>query len=255
VPSLSTSDPYTQDLSFRNHSLMSVDPNGILHALGTDQLGRDALSRMALAGRISLTIAVSAVTTSMMVGTALGLVAGYFGGGADSVISTVIDIQLSVPQLIVVIAVVATLGSSLPVLTLTLGLTLWPIYARVIRVNTISLREREFVEAARAIGATPARVILVHLLPSQVAPILVLGSFELGQVIILEAGLSYLGLGVQAPLPAWGSMLASAQDYLHTAPLLTILPGLAIFLVVACVNIISQRFTGEERGVRSVNLT
>lgn len=244
-PLLPICDPYTQDLLARTKPPMSVGSNGVLHILGTDSLGRDLLSRVTVAGRTSLLLAVSAVAVSLLLGTALGLLAGYAGGVVDNILMTLADIQLSIPRILLVIAVVAVVGPSLTNLALVLGVTSWVGYARLIRAQTLSYREREFVQAARALGATPQRLMGRHILPNAFPPLLILASFELGQMVILEASLSFLGLGVQPPLPAWGSMIFEGQPFLRSFPWLMILPGLAIFMVVAGVSFLTQWFTSE----------
>lgn len=244
-PLLPASDAYTQNLGLRTRPPLTIGPDGSLHPLGTDSLGRDLLSRLALAGRISLLLAVGAVVVSTILGTALGLAGGYVGGRVDNGIMGLADIQLAVPRILLVIAVVAVVGPSLTNLAIILGVTSWVGYARVVRAQALSLREREFVQAARALGATPTRIMLRHILPNAFPPALILSSFELGQMVVLEASLSYLGLGVQPPLPAWGSMINEGQAFLRTFPLLAILPGIAIFVVVAGVNFLTQAFTSE----------
>ena len=244
-PLLPVSDAYTQNLALRTRPLLTLGPDGTLHLLGTDSLGRDLLSRVALAGRISLLLAAGAVVVSMILGTALGLAAGYVGGRLDNAIMSLADIQLAVPRIMIIIAVVAVVGPSLTNLAIILGVTSWVGYARVVRAQTFSLREREFVQAARALGATPTRIMLRHILPNAFPAVLILSSFELGQMVVLEASLSYLGLGVQPPLPAWGSMIYDGQAFLRTHPHLTILPGVAIFTIVAGVNFLTQAFTSE----------
>lgn len=251
IPQLPGSDPYTQDLGAAIRPPSFTDPAGVAHILGTDALGRDLLSRLGLAGRVSFFIAGSAVLLSLVVGTTLGLIAGYVGGIWDAVISAASDIQLSLPRFLLLISVIALFGPTLPNLALTLGLTGWVAYARVARSQTMSLRAREFVDAARVIGASPARILLRHILPNELAPTLILASFDVGQVIILEASLSYIGLGVQPPLPAWGSMVHDGEAYLRTSPLLMVIPGLAIFFAVAGVNLLTQQFTSETSRYRA----
>lgn len=250
-PLLPVSDAYTQNLHLRTSPLLTVGPDGTLHLLGTDALGRDVLSRIALAGRISLLLAAGAVAVSMIIGVALGLAAGYSGGRLDNAIMSLADIQLAVPRIMVIIAVVAVVGPSLTNLAVTLGVTSWVGYARVVRAQTLSLREREFVHAARSLGATSARIMLRHILPNAFPAVVILSSFEFGQMVVLEASLSYLGLGIQPPLPAWGSMIYGGQAFLRTEPLLTILPGMAIFIVVAGVSFLTQAFTAEREVIVS----
>ena len=246
-PLLPASDPYTQDLLGRTKPPLYVGRTGVLHLLGTDSLGRDLLSRVTLAGRTSLLLASSAVIVSLIIGTALGLLAGYAGGKIDNLLMTLADIQLSIPRILLVIAVVAVVGPSLTNLALVLGVTSWVGYARLMRAQALSYREREFVLAARALGATAQRLMGRHILPNAFPPVLILASFEIGQMVILEASLSFLGLGVQPPLPAWGSMISEGQPFLRSFPWLMILPGLAIFMVVAGVSFLTQSFTAEQR--------
>lgn len=245
IPLLPSGDPYTQNLAARAKPPLYLGRSGQTHLLGTDSLGRDLLSRLALAGRISLLLAGSAVAVSTIIGTALGLTAGYIGGRVENAIMALADIQLSIPRILLVIGVVAVVGPSLTNLALTLGVTSWVGYARVVRAETLSLREREFVLAARGLGLSPQRIMARHVLPNVVPSVLILASFEIGQMVVLEASLSFLGLGVQPPLPAWGSMINEGQAFLRSSPWMMILPGLAIFMVVAGVNLLTQSFTSE----------
>lgn len=245
VPQLPSFDPFSQDLGAAKQGPLFTNREGTTFLLGTDAFGRDLLSRLALAGRISLLMAASAVAISLVIGTTLGLIAGYRGGRWDALISTACDIQLSVPRFVLLIAVIALFGSSLTNLAITLGLTGWVAYARVTRSQTMSIREREYVQAARLIGATPRRILTKHILPNQFVATVILASFDIGQVMIVEASLSFIGLGVQPPLPAWGSMVREGEAYLRSTPHLMILPGLAIFMVVAGVNFLTQQFTSE----------
>jgi peptide/nickel transport system permease protein len=247
LPLLPITDPYTQNLADRTQAPLSVSRTGQLHVLGTDALGRDLLSRLAVAGRTSLVLALSAVLVSLAIGTLLGLLAGYAGGTTDNLLMGLADIQLSIPRILLVIAVVAVVGPSLTNLALVLGVTSWVGYARLIRAQTLALREREFVLAARGLGAAPGWLMLRHILPNAFPPALILASFEIGQMVTLEASLSFLGLGIQPPLPAWGSMINEGQPFLRSFPWLMILPGVAIFIVVAGVNFLTQSFTGERR--------
>lgn len=244
VPFTPGYDPYKQDLFIgMTRPLETVD--GRLYLLGTDSLGRDLLSRLALAGQVSIVIAVSAVLISLMIGITLGLTAGFFGGWIEAAIMGLADLQLSIPRVLLLIAVAAIVGSSVFNLTLLLGLTSWVAYGRVARAMALSLREREFVLSATTQGAGPLWNIRKHLLPHVMSPLLIVGSFELGQVILLEASLSYLGLGIQPPLPSWGLMIAEGQQYLQTDPIISIAPGIAIFMLVAGIQFLSQRFTSE----------
>jgi peptide/nickel transport system permease protein len=219
--------------------------DGRFYLLGTDSLGRDLLSRTALAGRVSLLIGLSAVLISLATGVVLGLVAGYFRGWTENVIMGIADLQLSIPRVLLLIAVTAVLGSSVLTLTVLLGLTSWVAYGRVARAMALSLREREFVLSAITQGAGPIWNIRKHLLPNVLPQMVIVGSFELGQIIVLEASLSYLGLGIQPPLPSWGRMISDGQSYLQLDPWLIVVPGVAIFMLVAGVQFLSQSFTTE----------
>ena len=245
VPWLPGYDPYTQDLA--GSLLLPFDrlDNGQVSIFGTDKLGRDILSRMALAGRVSLFIGFSAVTISMVVGVTLGLVAGYRRGWTEAVIMGLADLQLSIPRVLLLIAVTAIIGPTVVNLTILLGLTSWVAYGRVARALSLSLREREFVLSAITQGATPVWNIRKHLLPNVLPQMVIVGSFELGQIIVLEAALSYLGLGIQPPLPSWGLMISEGQSYLEINPWLAVIPGLALFMLIAGVQFLTQSLTTE----------
>jgi peptide/nickel transport system permease protein len=206
------------------------------HPLGTDGLGRDILRRVALGARVSLSVAVSAVAISCVLGVAAGLVSGYFGGLVDDVLMRLADVQLAFPAIILFIGVLAALGPGVGNLVAVLGLSGWVLYGRVVRGETLSLREREFVIAARAIGARHPRVIARHILPNVMAPVIVLATFSAAGVVIAEASLSFLGLGVPVTVASWGSMLADGQDTLRQAWWPATIPGLAIMLAALSVN-------------------
>ena len=246
VPFLPIYHPYAQDLA-ASLAPPGDESSGTMHWLGTDILGRDLLSRLALAGRVSIGIAASAMAISLVLGVALGLLAGFFGGAIESVIMGLADLQLAIPRMLLLIAVISLAGPSIPVLIAILGLTSWVSYGRVVRAMALSLRQREFVLAATTLGASAAWNIRRHLLPHVMPQMIILASFELGQLISLEAALSYLGLGIQPPLPSWGLMISEGQAYLALDPWLTVLPGLAIFLVIAGVQFLTRAITGEDR--------
>ena len=252
VPWLPGYAPYTQDLASSLLPPFDRLDNGQLSIFGTDKLGRDILSRVALAGRVSLFIGLSAVAVSMVVGVILGLVAGYFRGWTETIIMGFADLQLSIPRVLLLIAVTAILGSTVFNLTILLGLTSWVAYGRVARALSLSLREREFVLSAITQGATPAWNIRKHLLPNVLPQMVIVGSFELGQIIVLEAALSYLGLGIQPPLPSWGLMISEGQSYLEINPWLTVIPGLALFMLVAGVQFLTQSLTTEGEEERDI---
>jgi peptide/nickel transport system permease protein len=252
IPWLPDYAPYTQDLASSLLPPFDRLDNGQLSIFGTDKLGRDILSRLALAGRVSLFIGLSAVAVSMVIGVILGLVAGYFRGWTETIIMGFADLQLSVPRVLLLIAVTAILGSTVFNLTILLGLTSWVAYGRLARALSLSLREREFVLSAITQGATPAWNIRKHLLPNVLPQMVIVGSFELGQIIVLEAALSYLGLGIQPPLPSWGLMISEGQSYLEINPWLTVIPGLALFMLVAGVQFLTRSLTTEGEEERDI---
>jgi peptide/nickel transport system permease protein len=247
VPFLPSYSPYTQDLTQGLAAPFAL-PH---HPLGTDALGRDILSRLALAGRTSILIALSALIISIVVGVTLGLIAGFFGRAADSVIMAVADLRLSIPIMMLLVMVIAVVGPGVMTLAVVLGLTYWVGYSRIARIVALSLREREFVLAARTFGGSSSWIIRKHLLPEVVPQLAIMGSFDLGVLIILETGLSYLGLGVQPPTPSLGAMIGEGQDFLQNDAWLCVLPGLAIWLLVGGVQILSQRFTAEGTASRT----
>ncbi len=252
VPLLPGYDPYTQDLGGSLLYPFEV-LEGKRSILGTDKLGRDVLSRIALAGQVSIVIGLSAVTISMFLGVMLGLIAGYFRGWTESLIMGLADLQLSIPRVLLLIAVTAIVGSTVFNLTLLLGLTSWVAYGRVARAMSLTLREREFVLSAITQGASPTWNIRKHLLPNVLPQMLIVGTYELGAIITLEASLSYLGLGVQPPLPSWGLMISEGQSYLELNPWLSVLPGTALFMLIAGVQFLSQAFTSEGAEDRRVS--
>lgn len=210
------------------------------HPLGTDQLGRDMLSRILYGSRVTLMVAAGAVAVGGLVGVTLGMISGYAGGWTDRILMRIVDMQLAVPLILLALIVIAAVGPSLQNLVLVLALTSWIRYARLVRGQVLSLREREFVLSARAIGAPPAAVLAAHILPNILTPVLIIGTLELSRVILLEASLSFLGLGVQPPSPSWGRMLAEGRTYIATAWWVTTFPGIAIVLAVLSVNFVGD---------------
>jgi ABC-type dipeptide/oligopeptide/nickel transport system permease subunit len=210
------------------------------HALGTDQLGRDMLSRLMYGARTSILLAGAGVALAAVVGVTLGLMSGYFGTRLDSVIMRVADVQLSFPYLLLAIAFMALLGTRLSNLVIVLVLRSWVVYARLIRVTVLSLKEREFITAARALGIGDWRIVARHVAPNVTASAIVVSTLQLAELIIVESSLSFLGLGVQPPLPSWGSMVSQGRDYISTAWWLVTLPGLAIVLTVLGTNLLGD---------------
>lgn len=226
--------PSAQDLAAR------LAPPSAAHLLGTDQLGRDVLTRVLSGARISLGIGVSVMLASLLVGSAAGLVAGLLGGWWDEVIMRVTDIFLAFPGLILAMAISAALGPSLTNVMIAVALVSWPTYARLIRAQVLALREREFVEAARALGSSQGRVAFRHLLPNSLAPLLVQGSFDVGNAILTAAGLGFIGFGAQPPTPEWGAMVSETRNYIAQAPWASSAPALAILVTVLAFNLLGD---------------
>jgi peptide/nickel transport system permease protein len=213
------------------------DPKFIL---GTDSLGRDVLSQLIYGARVSLLVGITVVAAGGTLGTLLGLVAGYYGGLLDDVIMRVADIQLAFPFILLAITFLAALGAGLENLILVLAVGSWMNYARVMRSQVLSLREKEFIEASHALGISDARILFRHLLPNAITPIIVIASFSVASTIIAEASLSFLGLGVRPSTPTWGAMLANGREYITDAWWLVVTPGVAIMLTVLSINILGD---------------
>lgn len=207
------------------------------HLLGTDELGRDVLSRVIYGARVSMGAGLVAVGTGLLISISLGALAGYQGGLLDQAIVGLIDIVWSFPVILLAIALVAIMRPGLISAMVALGLVTWPSYARVVRGQVLSVKHNEYVDAARATGCPESRILIRHVLPNTLSPIIVMTSLGVGNAIIVESTLSYLGLGAQPPLPSWGSMLSSARSFLHLAPWLTVAPGVTIVLVVLGFNL------------------
>ncbi len=226
---------------FTTNPRLSLAPPGGAHPLGADMMGRDILSRLIHGARISLAVAIGATTLGSGFGALLGLTSGYIGGWFDLIVQRIAEIMQSLPLLVMALVISASLGPSLPNTIIAIAIPLIPNVARVIRSNTLSLRELPFVEAAHAIGMSHTGIALRHILPNTLAPLIVLATAQLGSTILTEASLSFLGLGVPEPWPSWGRMLSdSAAEYMRTAPWLVIFPGIAISLVVFGSNLLGD---------------
>ncbi len=240
-PWLAPLDPGRQSIASRLAAPMTADPQGTMHWLGSDVLGRDVLSRLLYGARISLLVGLAAITVGGAIGILAGLLAGYFGGWIDDVMMRLADMQLAFPFVLLAIMFLVVLGPGVGNLILVLGIGQWVTYARIVRAETLSLREKEFVEAARALGDSTPAILFRTILPNIVAPLTVIASFNVASVILTEASLSFLGLGVPASVPTWGSMLAESRDTLLANKWwLAVFPGLAIMLTVLSFNIMGD---------------
>lgn len=251
APWLSPHDPYIQDLTYRTVPPVWYEKGTWLHPLGTDQLGRDYLARVFYGARISLLIGLSVALISGLIGTTMGMVAGYFGGKADMIVSFMITTRLSMPVILVALATVAIVGGSLWVVILVLGLLKWDRFAVVMRSATQQVRSLEYIAAAQAAGASTLRIILTEVLPNVIPHLIVIATLEAASAILLEAALSFLGLGVQPPLPSWGLMISEAKAYMFFSFWLIAIPGTALALLIFAINLagdgLHQLLTPEER--------
>lgn len=240
APVLTVHDPTQIDIVKRLNPPGWQDANGLVHLLGTDTLGRDVWARLVYGARISLLVGFSAVFIAGTLGVLLGLLAGFFGGTIDDVIMRLADIQLAFPFILLAISIIAVLGPGLFKVIAVLGISGWVQYGRIVRGQVISLREQEFVQSGRAIGASNWRIILRHILPNTWAAVIVIASFSVASTILAESSLSFLGLGVPPDVPTWGGMLAEGREYLELAPWLATFPGLAIALTVFGINVVGD---------------
>jgi peptide/nickel transport system permease protein len=240
APALAPGDPIKNSLLDRLTPPMWVTGGETKHPLGTDTLGRDVASRLLYGARVSLVVGFSAVLLAGVIGVALGLVSGWYGGRLDDALMRLGDVQLAFPVLVLAVAVLAVLGASMTNLILVLGVTGWITYARIVRGEVLTLRERDFVAAARALGAPDRWILVRHLLPNVLPPITVVATFSVARTIIAEASLSFLGLGIPAPEPSWGAMLDEGRNYITTGWWLALFPGLAILLLVLGINLVGD---------------
>lgn len=239
APLLAPADPIKAGFATR------VKPPSILgydsgFVLGSDNLGRDVLSRILYGGRVSLWVAVQGVVGAGLVGVMLGLISGYVGGWFDDLIQRIVDVQLAFPVILLAIAFVAVVGTSEAAIVGVLIVSGWVIYTRTVRASVLSVKHNEYIQAARALGANDIRIVVRHLLPNVTAPIIVVATVQLASMLLLESGLSFLGLGIQPPTPSWGKMLAEGRDYLSNAWWLSTMPGLAIALAVLGANLLGD---------------
>jgi peptide/nickel transport system permease protein len=236
APWLAPHDPVRQTLRARLAAPTLAAADGKAHPLGTDHLGRDVLSRTIYGARVSLLIGFAAVAVGGLVGAGLGIVAGYRRGWVDTVIMTVADAQLAFPFILLAIGIIAVLGPSFPTLIVVIGLSGWPGYARVLRGQVLVLRSREFVDAIHALGGTVVRIVARHIVPNVLSTLVVIGTLELARSIVLEATLSFLGLGIQPPTPSWGGMVQEGREYLDSAWWIATFPGLVLMLTSVAVS-------------------
>jgi peptide/nickel transport system permease protein len=236
APWLSPQDPTRQSLRGRLAAPTLEGADGRAHLLGTDHLGRDVLSRVIWGTRVSLLVGFAAVVVGGLIGATLGILAGYRGGWLDSAIMTLADAQLAFPFILLAIGIIAVLGPSFPTLILVIGLSGWMSYARVLRSQVLVLRSREFVDAIHALGGSVGRIIRRHILPNVLSTLVVIATLELARSIVLEATVSFLGLGVQPPTPSWGGMVYEGREYLDSAWWISICPGLVLMLTSLVVS-------------------
>jgi ABC-type dipeptide/oligopeptide/nickel transport system permease subunit len=237
---IAPASPTDQQLGERLRPPAWMEGGTTNHLLGTDSLGRDVYSRVIYGARTTFLVALVSSLIGGIGGTALGLLAGYHGGVLDELVRKLVDMQLAFPYLLLAISALAVAGRSLPVLVVVLALSSWPAFARIIRGEVLSLRERQFIEGARAIGCDDARILLTHVLPGVTASLCVVWSFDLARVVVLESSLSFLGLGVQPPTPSWGMDLSESRQFLQIAYWTVLFPGLAISLVVLAANLVGD---------------
>ncbi len=240
APWITPQDPFLQNLDARMVPPAWMDGGSAVHLLGTDQLGRDYFSRLIYGARISMLIGVLVVVCSGIIGTALGVIGGFFGGRVDAVVMFIITCRLSIPLILVALTVVSFVGSSLTIVVLTLGLLLWERFAVVARTTTMQVRTLDYISAAWAAGCSRRHILLREVLPNILHHLIVVATLEMALAIILEATLSFLGLGVPPPLPSWGLMIAEAKDYMYFSPWVIMIPGIALFVLVLGINLLGD---------------
>lgn len=240
APWLAPDDPYKQNLAARLLPPVWSHGGNWMHVLGTDQLGRDYLSRLIYGSRVSLSIGLGAATLGGLIGVTLGLLGGFFGGKVDQVVNFILSCQLAMPRLLLTMALVFVLGGSVTVVMAVIGLTHWTFYLVVTRSATFRMRELDFVAAARSLGCSRARIMFAEILPNLLNEIIVIFTLEVGNAMLSEAALSFLGLGVPSPIPSWGLMIADGKAAMFYRPWLVVIPGAALFLVVIAINLLGD---------------
>jgi len=240
APVLAPHDPYDQQLSRRLINPIWHADGTWTYPLGTDSMGRGYFSRLMYGARISLLIGISAMLISGIIGSTIGILAGYFGGKVDMVISFLITVRLAMPVVLVALAVVALIGGSLQVVIFVLGLLIWDRFAVVMRSSTQQLRSLDYINAAKAAGCSTLRILLTEILPNILNNLIVVATLEMARAIILEAALSFLGLGVQPPLPSWGLMISEGREYMLFSPWIITIPGVALFMLVLSINLLGD---------------
>lgn len=240
APVLAPHDPYNQQLSDRLINPIWHADGTWTHPLGTDSMGRDYLSRLIYGARISLLIGLSAMIISGIIGSTIGVLAGYFGGKVDMVISFMITVRLAMPVVLVALAVVALIGGSLQVVIFVLGFLIWDRFAVVMRSSAQQLRSVDYINAAKAAGCSTTRILLTEILPNILDNLIVVATLEMARAIILEAALSFLGLGVQPPLPSWGLMISEGREFMLFSPWIITIPGVALFMLVLSINLLGD---------------
>jgi peptide/nickel transport system permease protein len=242
APLLTAADPNAMNPS------QALRPPSLVHPMGTDNIGRDNLARFLYGGRLSLLVGVIAIAIGATAGITIGAVAGYFGGWVDSVLSWAMDVLISFPDVLLALAMIAVLGPGLTNAMIAVGIAFVPGFARLTRSSVLSIRELNYVEAARALGASDASILLGHLLPNSLRPLLVLTTLSIGSAILTGAALSFLGLGAQPPTPEWGAMLNAGQKFVRQAWWLTLFPGIGIFLTILSLNLLGDALSDAAAG-------
>lgn len=240
APLLAPHDPYAQSLIRRLRPPVWLEGGSWTHPLGTDHLGRDYLSRLMYGARISLVIGTCTALISGVLGTSLGVIAGYFGGRIDALITFLVTVKLSIPTILLALAVVQLVGGSLTVVVLVLGFLLWHQFAVVARAVTLQIRDMDYITAARTIGCSRSRILFTEILPNLINQIIVVLTLTIASAIVIEAALSFLGVGVKPPLPSWGIMIAEGRSHIFFRPWLVMIPGAALFALVLAINLLGD---------------